>query len=52
MMSPVAVAHSSSLLCSIQFGQHTRSVAGHTGGFQFMIVTGRAAAGIIRCVFW
>lgn len=51
MVLPIAVAHPSSLLCSIQFGQHTHSVAGHMSGFQFMVKSS-AAVNIIRCVFW
>lgn len=51
MMLPITVAHSSSLPCSIQFGEHIHSVAGHMDGFHFGVIISSAAVNIILCVF-
>lgn len=50
MMLPVAVAHSSSLLCSVQLGERICSVAGRVGGFQFAVFLSSAAVNIILCL--
>lgn len=52
MVLPVAVAHSSSLLCGVQLGERICSVAGRVGGFQFAVILSSAAVNIILCVSW